>query len=430
MIGLKQIADQLRAIADAEGITVDDAALMLVARAGDGSMRDAQSALDQVIAFAGTTISVDDVSAVLGLIGRDLLFDIVEAVLDEDGPRAFALADRAVESGHDLRLVCRELAGLVRDLMIVSVDPARASEGEIAETERARVVELAKRFSREDLMRAFDVLAKAEQDIRNASQPRYHLEMALLRWMHLRKLVPLTDLLDQMGGGASRPSIASAGRPTSSARSAAPAASARPVAAAPARAAAPQSRPAALPASARPSASTAKPADRLVEPDVKAATSSAAGAVSASAGGFKDALLAEIRTARGFLYNTVIAQAQKIEVGDDRVTFTFLPAHRALREQLESQRAWLETAAERLSGRKVSVVAVQGGASAGPGDAGSAGPDPRGTGPTGRSGDDVPTEPGSGGGATPDARREALASPAVRDLLDVFPAEIRNVEEM
>ena len=123
-------------------------------------------------------------------------------------------------------------------------------------------------------------------------------------------------------------------------------------------------------------------------------------------------------------------RAQKIEVAEDRVTFTFLPAHRALREQLESQRAWLETAAERLSGRKVSVVAVQGGPSADLGDAGSAAPDARSAAPATRGGGDVAETPGSGAGATPDARREALASPAVRDLLDVFPAEIRNVEEM
>jgi DNA polymerase III subunit gamma/tau len=71
-----------------------DAALALIARAAEGSMRDAQSALDQVIAFAGTTISAEDVSTVLGLVGRDLLFEIVEAVVDEDAPRAFALADR------------------------------------------------------------------------------------------------------------------------------------------------------------------------------------------------------------------------------------------------------------------------------------------------------------------------------------------------
>src|SRR5688572_3096176 len=185
-IPARAISEQLRKIATAESIEVPDAALALIARSAEGSMRDAQSALDQVLSFAGSQIGVDDVSAVLGLIGRDLLFEIVEAVLDEDGPRAFALADRAVESGHDLRLVCRELSGLVRDLMIVSIDPARAADGELAEGERTRLTEMAKRFSREDLMRAFDVLTKTEQDIRNASQPRYHLEMALLRWMHLR----------------------------------------------------------------------------------------------------------------------------------------------------------------------------------------------------------------------------------------------------
>ena len=106
-------------------------------------MRDAQSALDQVMAFAGQTITVDDVSTVLGLVGRDLLFDLIEAVVDEDGPRAFALADRAVESGHDLRLVCRELSRVVRDMMMLSVDPSRAGDGELAEGERERLTELA-----------------------------------------------------------------------------------------------------------------------------------------------------------------------------------------------------------------------------------------------------------------------------------------------
>src|SRR6187401_2840118 len=70
-IGVKQIADQLRRIAEAEGIAIDDAAVMLIARAGDGSMRDAQSVFDQVIAFAGETIAADDVSTVLGLVRRD-----------------------------------------------------------------------------------------------------------------------------------------------------------------------------------------------------------------------------------------------------------------------------------------------------------------------------------------------------------------------
>jgi len=113
-IGVKAIAEQLRRIADAENLQVDDAALMLLARVGDGSMRDAQSAFDQVIAFAGSTISADDVSTVLGLVRRDLLIDMADAVAREDGATTFALAAQAVESGYDLRLVIRELARLTR----------------------------------------------------------------------------------------------------------------------------------------------------------------------------------------------------------------------------------------------------------------------------------------------------------------------------
>ncbi|MBW8896201.1 MAG: DNA polymerase III subunit gamma/tau, partial [Acidobacteria bacterium] len=175
-IAVKQIADQLRRIADAEQIQIDDAALMLIARAGDGSMRDAQSAFDQVIAFAGNRIAADDVSTVLGLVRRDLLFDIADAVAREDGAQAFETAARAVESGYDLRLVVRELARLTRDVLVVRIDPSRLADPELAaETERDRLKQLASQFSPEDLMRAFDVLTKAEADIRGSAYPRYHL---------------------------------------------------------------------------------------------------------------------------------------------------------------------------------------------------------------------------------------------------------------
>src|SRR6185312_12532722 len=128
------------------------------------------------------------------------LLDTMQAVADEDAVQAFALAARAVEMGYDLRAVCRELSRVVRDLLVLSVDAARLADPEIAgEGERDRLAALVKRFSREDLLRAFDLLTRAEADIRAAAQPRYHLEMALLRWMHLRKLVPLEDLLRGAG---------------------------------------------------------------------------------------------------------------------------------------------------------------------------------------------------------------------------------------
>ena len=106
-------------------------------------------------------------ATVLGLVGRDLLLDTLQAVADEDAPAAFALAARAVEMGYDLRAVCRELSRVVRDLLVLAVDPSRINDPEIAgEGERDRLKALAGRFSREDLLRAFDLLTRAEQEIR------------------------------------------------------------------------------------------------------------------------------------------------------------------------------------------------------------------------------------------------------------------------
>jgi cell division septum initiation protein DivIVA len=131
----------------------------------------------------------------------------------------------------------------------------------------------------------------------------------------------------------------------------------------------------------------------------------------------KDAFLAEVRAGKGFFYNTVVAQAQKIEVTAERVTFSFLPTHRALRDQFEQTRAWLEAAAERVTGHKVAVVAVQSEAvPAAP----AAAPESSAT-----------TDAAEGGaGSGRDLKAEAMSSSAVQAMLDVFPAEIRDVEEI
>ena len=223
-IGVKPIAEQLHSIAAAEKIAIDDAAVMLIARAGDGSMRDAQSAFDQVIAFAGSTISAEDVATVLGLVRRELLIETAAAVAREDAPAVFQIVERAVESGYELRTVLRELGRLARDLLVVSIDPSRLNDPEIAaEGEQEALKAVAAQFSREDLMRAFDVLAKGESEIRNSMQPRFHLEMTLLRWIHLRKLVPLSDLIDGLEKGAPAPRAAAPVRAAAPPRPPAPA---------------------------------------------------------------------------------------------------------------------------------------------------------------------------------------------------------------
>src|SRR5579871_4998188 len=156
------IREQLRTIATRESVQIDDAALSLVARSAEGSMRDALSALDQVLAFTDESVTAADVSAVLGLIGRDAQFEVAEIVAREDLPGAFAVANTIVEAGFDLRIVCRELARLMRDLLVVRIDPTRLNDPEIASAgERERLQALVEQFSREDLLRAFDLLSRA-----------------------------------------------------------------------------------------------------------------------------------------------------------------------------------------------------------------------------------------------------------------------------
>ena len=320
-ISTKAIADQLRRIVDAEEIAVGDESLQLIARDAEGSMRDAQSKLDQVIAFTGRTITGEDVATVLGLVGRDLLFDAVQAVADENAAAAFELAGRAVEMGYDLRAVCRELSRVVRDLLVLTVDPSRISDAEIAaEGERDRLKALAARFSREDLLRAFDLLTRAENEIRGAAQPRYHLEMALLRWIHLRKLAPIEDLIAASRSGSG---------PARSQRS---------------RVAQPGSHSGDVRNDERRRKPRSAPASRITRAEgVDAARGTAPAATSVPADAvFKDALLAEIKKTKSVFYNMVVAQAQKIEVSGDRVTFTFSPAQRTLSSTLEQHRAWLE----------------------------------------------------------------------------------------
>ena len=400
-IGVKPIAEQLHSIAAAEQIAIDDAAVMLIARAGDGSMRDAQSAFDQVIAFAGSTISAEDVATVLGLVRRELLIETAAAVAREDAPAVFEIVERAVESGYELRTVLRELGRLTRDLLVLSIDPSRLTDPEIAaEGEQEALKAVATQFSREDLMRAFDVLAKGESEIRNSMQPRFHLEMTLLRWIHLRKLVPLSDLIDGLEKGAPAPRAAAPVRAAPAPPTAGSGPRSSPPTPAPPRRAAESPR-----AEAAGKSSTGKPVET---------TAGLPAVQTVPADRLKDAFLDEVRKVKKFFYGTVIAQAQRIDVENDRVVFTFGPQHRPLKSQLEQQRPLLETIAAQLSGRKMSIVAAEG-----------APPPPNRPG----------AAPTAGTQAAPDEkkaalREQALADSGVQAMLDVFAAEIKDVEEM
>jgi DNA polymerase-3 subunit gamma/tau len=420
-INTRAIYEQLRKIAQAEGLTVEPAALQLMARSGEGSLRDAESAFDQVIAFAGASITAADVASVLGLVGRDLLLDMVEVVADEQAPRVFDLVGRAVESGHDLRLLCRELSRVVRDMMVVAIDPSRAEDPEYApDGDVERLTALTARFSREDLLRAFDILARAEFEIRNSSQPRYHFEMTLFRWMHLRKLVAIEDLIAAVEQGGSGPSSGlppRSGRPSTAPAPSRPAAgstggaTARRIGEELAARKAAASTPAAPPSR---NATVATPPPVAFEPGRSSASVGATVsetavplAVPSTPAQYKEQFLEEVRRWNKLFHGTVVAQAYSIDIADGAVVFGFTAQHKVLRQQLEQKRAAVEEIASRLASRpmKVTVIEVEGAAKG----AASSGP------------------------ADSEAdrlRQRAMATSAVQAMLDVFPAQITDVEEI
>jgi DNA polymerase-3 subunit gamma/tau len=386
-ISAKTVTERLRLIANEERIEVPDEGLMLLARAGEGSMRDSLSAFDQVRAFAGDAIAVDDVVTVLGLVGRDLVFDMLEAAAAEDAAAAFTLVERAIERGYDLRLLCRELARATRDLLILSVDPKRASDPDVAgEGERERLVALTAQWSREDLLRGFDLLTKAEQEIRVSDQPRYNLEMALLRLMHLRKLVPIAELLGMAERGTHT------GRPPS-----------------------PSSVPKVPDVPKVPKVPKAPNVPTVSAAAAEGRSGETSPGTPSTSGTLKDALLAEIKSAKPVFYNVVVAAAYRIDVTPGAVSVMFQPNQKVARQQCEEQRGWLQGLAEKVMGRPVVVSIAVNEAATAPAPAPPPPPPP-----TAQAARPSPEE----------VTRDAMANATVQAVLEIFPVEKTTVEEI
>jgi DNA polymerase III subunit gamma/tau len=221
-IATAKILERLKLIAKSEKITIPEDALREIARTGDGSMRDAQSALDQVISFAGDKIKKEDVEMALGVAGADILTRIMEAIADNKPADAIAVVDDIVMRGHDLRNFCRDLLAHFRDLLVTKVS---ASE-ELLESAVCTPEELKRQaalFSESDLVRFFHSLAETETKLRTATQPRYQLEIGIVKLMELRGVETIAEILSRLSalesGGtlpASKTPSSSGGAPTAS----------------------------------------------------------------------------------------------------------------------------------------------------------------------------------------------------------------------
>ena len=230
MIPARELQQHLRHVADAEKIRVTEAALGLVARAAEGSVRDALSLFDQVLAFSGDEVKDEDVGGLLGLVDRELLHRASRAIVEGSSLAMLELVESLADYGADYRNFLRELLLHLREILLVKLAPADSSllAGVLPE-ELERLRALAEALSQEELLRGLDLLTQAETEFRNVTDPRVALDLVLLKLVQMRRLVPFVEVVarvERMLGGApipAGPDVAPAPRALPESRPTAPA---------------------------------------------------------------------------------------------------------------------------------------------------------------------------------------------------------------
>ena len=192
------IVDHLSRIAQKEDIEISEVSLRVLAREAEGSMRDAQSLLEQMIAFSGKSISDEDLLEVLGVIDRQDLLGTAEAILEGDPVRCLETIDRLYLHGHDLRRFCQELAEHFRNLLVMKVSNEPEKLVDLTDAELAELKEQADKADSSTLQQFFHFLLRGEEEIRRSSNPKLVLEMSLLRLVQLPQVMDMDKVISQI----------------------------------------------------------------------------------------------------------------------------------------------------------------------------------------------------------------------------------------
>jgi DNA polymerase-3 subunit gamma/tau len=180
-VGLRDLEATIRNVAGKEKLKVDDKAVALLAHAADGSARDALTLLDQAAAYAEGEITPETVTEILGGIAFDLLAEFSDVVIRRSTCEALALIERVVSEGKDLRQLIGSLLAHFRDLLLLSIDPRGREAVTLPEEALARAMEQANALSSQEIVRALDLLAETDRELRFTSQPRLLVELAAVR---------------------------------------------------------------------------------------------------------------------------------------------------------------------------------------------------------------------------------------------------------
>ncbi len=397
-LSLKDMAALLGDVASAEGVSLDERSVMALAREAEGSVRDGQSLLDQVISYAGQSVAYEDVRDVLGVVDRDLLLGVAKAVAGRDGRSIVQALQEAERFGYDVRRFAHDLLDVFRDLSILKAVPEGDDLVELAPEE----VDEARRFlqdaSWDEIHALYDVLARGVEGLRTAPRPGTVLEMTLLKMARMPALLPLSEVMSRVraaGLDAAPPASAGGAAPAPQADRAGatgrvperPAPSARPAPAAP-----PRSTPA--PAQSAPAPAPAVETAGETSPEVPRGAEE-----------FWIALLAAAETMNRPLWNVLRAHG-RVESWD--------PGARAASLVFDDpgQEFFVQSRSDML-GRLLAQVAGRGAKVQTRSDAAR---EPKGRGPARDTDHDRKL------------KRDALGHPLVRDALELFEGDVEDVK--
>ena len=203
-----------------EGVETDPEVLAVLAQAGEGSVRDSLSALDQAIACCGSKLNAGEVRALLGAFSLESLEKVTQALAGNDSRLMLEVVDELERNGQNLQHFSRELARYFRNLLVARI--AGGASGPAARLvaaspqQRARLAEIASGFSEEDLTRYLQLSLDLFRDLQFSLQPRFHLEIGLVRLVQAGRLLPIEQALANLGTTAPGPAALPAARPAAS----------------------------------------------------------------------------------------------------------------------------------------------------------------------------------------------------------------------
>src|SRR4051812_42114264 len=204
-VDFEDLVSRMAWICSQEGIEADADALAILAQAGEGSVRDSLSALDQAIACCGSKLDAAEVRALLGAFSLESLEKISQALLESDSRRMLEVVDELERNGQNLQHFSRELSRYFRNLLVARIAGADTRLVAASAAQREKLVAIATQFSEEDLTRYLQLSLDLFRDLQFSLQPRFHLEIGLVRLVHAGRLLPIEQALAGMKPSAPAP---------------------------------------------------------------------------------------------------------------------------------------------------------------------------------------------------------------------------------